>query len=217
MIVYAILTVWYWPNAFLKNGSRVDSYALPMFVVGTVLLTMGMFLCAFLVEKSSQTHQFPLREESRVYWIQPGNQKAGDQTFPSFIGQTDKGITYIRSVRRHSLEKVLNVSAEMALISVICLTMAGFVIQFVGLRGLHSSVILAQLGATMVMTVVRTSLRAQRMHRGDNVLGDDQKGVSNGETELDWLVFHLFQFESFEVCPVSDLAQSVFSYFVLFE
>ena len=85
------------------------------------------------------------------------------------------------------------------LMLVVGLTMIGFVIQFVGIRGLHSSVILAQLGATMVMTIVRTGLRAERMQEGDNILKEDQSIVSGDEHELDWLTFHLFNIKSMKL------------------
>lgn len=80
--------------------------------------------------------------------------------------------------------------------------MVGFVMQFIGLRGLHSSITLAQLGSTMVMTLVRTSLRAQRMHKGDNMLGNDEALVLSGGHELDWLTFSLLKIQSFRVCPM---------------
>lgn len=205
IIIYAALTVMYWPQAFLKNGGPVDSYAFPMFVLGTTLLTLGMFLCAVLIERHSKKHIFTLPEENRVYWIQPGNQTVGDQKFPSFVGRTDKGVYFIRSVRDQSPNDVLNVGRGMELMFVVCLTMTGFVIQFVGIRGLHSSVILAQLGATMVMTLVRTGLRAERMKEGDNMLKDDQDIVSSGEHELDWLAFRLFNVKSFRVLSTASV------------
>ncbi|QGA22069.1 hypothetical protein EYB26_009783 [Talaromyces marneffei] len=205
VIIYAALTVFYWPAAFLKNGSPVGSYAFPMFVLGTVILTLGMFLCAVLVESHSKKHIFTLPDESRVYWIQPGNQMVGDQKFPSFVGRTNLGVHFIRSVRNQYPTDDINVSQEMALIGVVCLTMTGFVIQFVGIRGLHSSVILAQLGATIVMTIVRTGLRAERMNEGDNLLQDHQDIVSSGEHELDWLASRLYNIRSFRVCPTNSL------------
>lgn len=208
VIIYAALTVLYWPDAFLKDGARVPSYALPMFVIGTILLTLGMFFCALLVENFSEKHFLKVPKESRVYWIQPGNQEVGDQKIPSFVGQTEKGVDFTRSVRHHSPDVSLDASKEAALVAVVVLTMVGFVIQFVGLRGLHSSVILANLGSTMVMTVVRTCLRAQRMNEQDNMLKDERKSVCNGEHELDWLVFHLFKLQSFKICPASTLSTS---------
>lgn len=202
IILYAALTVMYKPQSFLKNGSPVDSYAFPMYVLGTVLLTMGMFLCAVLVERHSVKEFRNLPEGNRAYWIQPGNQTAGDQKFPSFVGRTEKGVMFIRSVRYDTPNSLFNLGGEMELILVVGLTMIGFVIQFVGIRGLHSSVSLAQLGATMMMTLVRTSLRAKRMQEGDNMLeGDEQKIVSKGEHELDWLVFHLLNIGSVKICP----------------
>lgn len=205
IILYAALTVMYKPQEFLKNGSPVDSYAFPMFVLGTVLLSLGMFLCAILVERRSKKIICTLPEENRAYWIQPGNQTAGDQKFPSFVGRTEKGVYFIRSVRHDLPNNFLNLGRDMELILVVGLTMIGFVIQFVGIRGLHSSVILAQLGATIVMTIIRTGLRAERMNDSDNLLKDDQDIVSSGEHELDWLASRLFNIKSFRVCPTNNL------------
>ncbi|KAH8694013.1 putative ankyrin repeat-containing protein [Talaromyces proteolyticus] len=204
VIIFAILTVSRWAQAFQKNGHAVDSYALPMFIIGTALLALGMFFCALVVERFSAKHYFPMPSgSSRVYWVQPGNQMVGDQVFPAFVGRTDKGAIYTRSVRHRSPDKLWYLSKEVWLIHIVALTMIGFVMQFIGQRGLHSSVTLAQLGSTMVMTAVRTSLRAQRMHEDDNMLGRDQKMVSNGGHELDWLAFSLMKIQSFEICPIT--------------
>lgn len=66
--------------------------------------------------------------------------------------------------------------------------MGGFVIlQFVGLRGLHSSVAVVQLGATILMSAVRASLRTQLLSSSRNLLhGLDVKGHG-----LDWLALYI--------------------------
>lgn len=202
VILFAGFTVFLWPNVFQKNGHAVDSYAFPMFFVGTVILTLGMFFCAHVVETSSEKHKIPLAEDSRVYWVQPGNQKVGDQVFPPFVGCTKKGVVFVRSVKQHSPIEILKYGKDVSLISTVMLSMVGFVMQFIGQRGLHSSVTLAQLGSTMVMTLVRTSLRAQRMHEGDNMLGNDETLVLRGGHELDWLTFSLMKIQSLRVCPM---------------
>jgi len=172
-----------------------------MFVVGTMVLTLGMFLCAVAIERSSKKHFIPLPDDSRVYWVQPGNQMVGDQVFPPFVGCTKKGVRFVRSVRHQSPTEVLSYG-EASLLLAVTLSMLGFVLQFIGQRGLHSSITLAQLGSTMVMTFVRTSLRAQRMHEGDNMLRDDENLVSKGGHELDWLTFSLLKIKSFKICPI---------------
>jgi hypothetical protein len=41
-----------------------------------------MFLCAWLIEHSTQESMFKL--DKQVFWIQPGNQRVGDQNFEAF-------------------------------------------------------------------------------------------------------------------------------------
>jgi hypothetical protein len=189
----------------------VDSYAFPMFVVGTFILTLGMFFCALTVETSSKKHDIPLPDDSRVYWVQPGNQMVGDQVFPPFVGCTKKGARFIRSVKHHSPTEILNYGRELSLLSIVMLAMVGFVMQFIGLRGLHSSITMAQLGSTMIMTLIRTSLRAQRMHEGDNMLENDEALVLSGGHELDWLTFSLMKIQSFRVCPIVSAEMYVYA------
>lgn len=189
----------------------MDGYAFPMFVVGTLVLTLGMFFCARTVEDSSKKHTIPLPVDSRVYWVQPGNQMVGDQVFPPFVGHTKKGARFVRSVKHHSPTEILNHGKELSLLSIVMLAMVGFVMQFIGLRGLHSSITLAQLGSTMVMTLVRTSLRAQRMHEGDNKLEKDEALVLSGGHELDWFTFSLMNIQSFRVCPMTSPEEYVHS------
>jgi FlaA1/EpsC-like NDP-sugar epimerase len=182
-----------------------------MFVVGTFILTLGMFFCALTVETSSKKHDIPLPDDSRVYWVQPGNQMVGDQVFPPFVGCTKKGALFIRSVKHHSQTEILNYGKELSLLSIVMLAMVGFVMQFIGLRGLHSSITLAQLGSTMIMTLIRTSLRAQRMHEGDNMLENDEVLVLSGSHELDWLTFSLLKIQSFRVCPIVSTEMYVYA------
>lgn len=204
IIVFAVLTVFLWPSVFLKNGSAVADYAFPFFVVGTVILTTGMFFCAFVIENSSTKYPLKLGPKSKVYWLQPGGQMVGDQTFQAFAGHTDEGVEYVRSVRFTSKSHRKSLGQDVSVLLIVASTMVGFVLQFIGLRGLHSSVTLAQLGSTMVMTVIRTSLRAQRMDKSENLLRPDQRLVARNRQELDWFTFCLLALESFGVC--SDLS-----------
>lgn len=84
-------------------------------------------------------------------------------------------------------------------------TISGFVIQFIGLRGLHASVILAQLGSTFVMSIIRTCLRTERMAPDENRMGKERDIVSHRQQELDCFAFHLERVESFSLintpCP----------------
>jgi hypothetical protein len=51
-------------------------------VTGTILLFIGMCRCAWLIEQSTQERRFKLHKQ--VFWLQPGNQRVGDQNFEAF-------------------------------------------------------------------------------------------------------------------------------------
>lgn len=81
--------------------------------------------------------------------------------------------------------------------------MIGFILQFVGLRGLHSSVAMFQLGITLIMAGLRAGLRAQR-------LGEERNGLSRIADlveghELDWQAFTL---------PTCDESQKVLKWYI---
>ena len=87
-------------------------------------------------------------------------------------------------------------------------TLVGFIIQFIGERGLHASVILAQVGSTFVMSVLRTCLRTERMAPDENKLQEQQEIISYKQQELDCFAFHLAELESFDlVAPQPSQAQ----------
>lgn len=70
-----------------KDGLVVPRYGFLVFTSGSLLLSMGMFLCACLIETSTKERIFRKRPDSKrmsFYWIQPGNQVIGDQAFDSF-------------------------------------------------------------------------------------------------------------------------------------
>ncbi|KAH0551191.1 hypothetical protein GP486_007482, partial [Trichoglossum hirsutum] len=172
----------------IRGGSR-DVYAVSMTVVGTVFLCSGMTLCAFLVERSTKERLFERKldskPESRMYWIQPGNQVIGDQVFDSFA-YTDRenaSIKYTTSWKESEPPHVAWVWG--AVVS----TMVGFVLQFLGLRACHSSVSVAQLGAMLVMSVVRAALRTERLRKEDNIMADHPDFYQGHE--LDWLALEL--------------------------
>src|SRR4051794_13233944 len=85
VIVYATITVFVFPGDFKKNGKAVPSYAFPFFIIGTTLLFIGMFSSAAIIERSSKEYSIKPKKPSKLYWLQPGNQKVGDQVFGAFL------------------------------------------------------------------------------------------------------------------------------------
>lgn len=178
-----------------KDGKPPDSYACPMAIVGTLVEWGGMFLCAYLVGKTSRKQVFHRNQQSldkqstpsSIYWVQPGGQVLGDQVFDPFCysDHDQPLLQYVSSWKKPSRSS----DSELVLWVAVSTTIVGFVIQFVGLRGIHSAVSVAQLGAMMVMSVARSALRMQRLKPNDNFLRRCPDEVVGHE--LDWLAMHI--------------------------
>ncbi|PWY92775.1 hypothetical protein BO70DRAFT_349091 [Aspergillus heteromorphus CBS 117.55] len=203
VLIYAAITVYLFPQQFKKDGSLVVSYAFPLFLLGTMMLCTGMFLCAFIIERASTECYLRPATPSKIYWLQPGEQEVGDQVFGAFLGVNEgpgstltQNLMYIKSVRSPENPG----KSSLLLYFTVAVTMVGFVLQFVGERGLHASVILAEMGATFVMAVVRTCLRTKRTGPEENRLkGEERHLVEHKKQELDWFAFYLLGVEGFRL------------------
>ncbi|KAJ5119743.1 hypothetical protein N7448_010412 [Penicillium atrosanguineum] len=193
VIVYAMITVFIFPSDFKKDGKAVPSYAFPFFIIGSAFLFIGMFSSAIIIERSSKEYSIEPTKPSKLYWLQPGNQNVGDQVFGAFMAVEEgmnstmtKNLQYIKSVRDQNF-KVQDLNIYLTVLS----TMFGFIIQFIGLRALHASVILASLGATLLMSILRTCLRTERMAPDEDKLKNDREITSHKNQELDCFAFYL--------------------------
>lgn len=159
-----------------KNDLPPTTSGFPVFVAGTVFLAVGMFLCAQVVELSTEEVTYlPAGDGKTVIWLQQGGQTVGDQRFGSFARRT-KNATIITSQKSKRTARF-----DLVLLG-ISSTLLGFIAQFVALRQMHSTVTVAQLGAVLVMTVIRSSSHIQR-HTGNDIKTPDE---IEGH-ELDWL------------------------------
>lgn len=174
-----------------------NNYAVPMAVIGTIFLALGVGLCAHLIEKSTEERKFKRKDipgQSRMYWVQPGIQYVGDQAFDSFA-YSDRGrplTTYISSRKKPHVSTATypdEPKQSMLVWIAICLTTLGFIAQFLGLRACHSSVAVAQLGVMLVMTIFRAFLRTQRLKQEENCMSDHPDAYVGHE--LDWLAFYM--------------------------
>ncbi|ERF74254.1 hypothetical protein EPUS_01941 [Endocarpon pusillum Z07020] len=201
----AVLGFAIWATYFrrlLKDGQPIPYWAFPLTAAGTSSLVAGMFLCAWLIERS--TEEIFFKKRARMYWLQPSNQSVGDQTFDAFAHRADLE-EYVTSWK---LEGSFQPQHEPLVWTAVAVTMAGFILQFIGLRGLHSLVALSQLGATLVMAAVRAGLRTQRLGEDKNDLGRILDIIEGHE--LDW---QSFQIESYSgtwqvIHPFSALLRS---------
>ncbi|KAI9858396.1 MAG: hypothetical protein M1813_007500 [Trichoglossum hirsutum] len=173
---------------YKKNDRPMRPWSFPPTFTGTVLLCLGMFSCAYLVERSTEERVFRLKKSSKsqtlMYWLQPGGQVVGDQTFDAFAYRNcPTEYTTSWKLEQSGSDPAIEIKVWFA----VGITMSGFVLQFVGLRGMHSSISILQLGAILTMAVVRASLRSQRLDENDlKHLRDLVEGH-----ELDWFAIQL--------------------------
>jgi hypothetical protein len=174
----------------LSNGrGSARDYAPIMFIVGTTLLCVGMWGCAFLIGQTTQEVRFQRKaisdREPRLLWIQPGPQVVGDQSFDPFAYLDEKNLINVWSSSR----KLLNREFEVYTYAAVVATLTGYIIQFIGIRGMEAWVSLAQLGVTILMSILRGMLRTRRLGDEDNHLRLMPDMVAGHE--LDWLAYRL--------------------------
>ncbi|KAK8244605.1 hypothetical protein HDK90DRAFT_478056 [Phyllosticta capitalensis] len=205
VILQAAVVVW---AAFARYGLGLSQnevtnrYAVPMTTLGTIFVCFGVGFCAYLIERSTQERHFERKttdirqHRSKVYWIQPGGQKLGDQIFDSFAYTHDKLSSYVTSWKANgdhdheqNRKKRKLLHDQILVWAAVLITFVGFSLQFLGLRACHSSVSVCQLGVMLVMSFVRAVLRTERLAKEDNLM----RGHSDvyQEHELDWLAFQM--------------------------
>lgn len=173
-----------------------------------------MFVCATLVNDSTKERAFKRRKETNDqdkpsnpvhYVVQPGNQVVGDQTFDPFLFSSSAKspfTNYMTSWKAPSpeIEKMLHISQKgrklfqkpsdkLLVLIATFITIFGFVLQFVGLRSIHSLVSLLQLAVTLLMSIIRALLRTQRLGIEQNLFRNRPDEVSG--YELDWLALRI--------------------------
>ncbi|KAM0550207.1 hypothetical protein ACHAPJ_009055 [Fusarium lateritium] len=193
VLIFAAVVTYY--LKWEKEGSRPNSYACPLTIIGTVLLFCGVFLCAFLIGESTSERVFDRKTmestdrsmSSTIYWVQPGGQILGDQTFDPFCYSDKKEPLqqYVTSWKERPKD------SELLVWTAVGVTIVGFALQFTGLRGLHSAISVAQLGAIVLMSAARAALRMQRLEQADNYFAKFPDIVTGHE--LDWLAIRLGQ------------------------
>ncbi|KAH8683646.1 hypothetical protein BGZ61DRAFT_288283, partial [Ilyonectria robusta] len=193
VLVMAGVGVWVlnWTPDEQQDASPGNSAAI-MFIAGTCFMCLGMGFCAALIGQT--THERLLKRtsltkssQSRILWLQPGPQVIGDQSFDPFahLENPEKGPLQVwmssRKIFKEKFEKYTYVAVFFVL--------AGYIVQFIGLRGLSAWISLAQVGITIVMSILRGCLRMQRLDRNGNEFAKMPDLVAGHE--LDWLAFRI--------------------------
>ncbi|KAF4961005.1 hypothetical protein FSARC_10314 [Fusarium sarcochroum] len=159
----------YYPRArpsFQKDDQPVARYAFALATSGTVLLVLGMFICGLVVENSTDETRYRTDDGSKfvMCWVQQG-QTVSDQVFDSYVmSQSFHGPVITKSARAKDVKKNHHQEGqsnalEAATITGVVIGLAGFIIQFIGLRAMNSAASLAQLAAVGIMTLSRALVR----------------------------------------------------------
>ncbi|KAL7941496.1 ankyrin repeat-containing domain protein [Trichoderma barbatum] len=157
-------------SKFQKDGSPVGGYAFPLTIIGTVILNIGMFICAFVVESSTKEETFQPTEnwKARLVWLQQ-KKTVGDQEFKSFALYTGEDQPNIITSSRKNHGEELDESdqkqwlgpkkLEVLTVTGTITSLIGFFAQFIGIRGMHWSVSVTSLVAVLIMTTLRALVR----------------------------------------------------------
>lgn len=223
IIYFGFIT--YFPTLrWRKDGEHIESYAFPCTIVGTLLLVSGIFLCGHMVEESTdETKYRPKGRTCQLIWLQKSG-TVNDQTFSSFAitpAKHQEVITTSSRSKNWQTERVTSTSEgtpgsdqndnpllflgrnghETTTSLATFFAISGFVLQFVGLRGMHWSASIGQLIATLIMTIIRVSIRR-------NLAVFPKSFSLHPEHELDWLALTLSSKDDDESCLMSSSSTS---------
>ena len=165
-----------------KSGRFVSGYGYPCFLIGTLGVAVGLILCSHVIEGSTTEKTFRPRLDSQMSnWRVLRLQReciVSEQHFGSYCISNSEDDPHIR-ISRLNQKQYNAVAALGTFISVV-----GFIVQFVGLRALHWSATIMQLGATLIMTAVRAWIRRGLSKEPITT------PVPSGH-ELSWLCLHI--------------------------
>ncbi|UPK90622.1 hypothetical protein LCI18_001557 [Fusarium solani-melongenae] len=183
-----------WKHPKFYEGEKLPNVRLffALTIAGTASINLGMALCAKLIDRNSKEQRIALSRvkgtekarlpEYRMFWLQPGGQRIGDQEFDAFACNEVK-TEYIASWNnREAPVPIIFVWLEVGL------SFVGWMVQFIGLRGQHATVSLYQLCCTIVMSTIRASIRSSRSTPRNELEYHSEELRGH---ELDWQAFQL--------------------------
>ncbi|KAK3996578.1 hypothetical protein QBC44DRAFT_231340 [Cladorrhinum sp. PSN332] len=178
-----------------KEDGIIPANTVLLMLFGTVVLVAGMAICAYVVESSTSEKRYRpgVGRKAYIVWLQRSG-TVSDQTFESFAVMPKKSQTLVTTSQRCEPGKREILRMKFVAFAGTVIALGGFVVQFIGLRGMHFSVSIAQLGAIGIMTIARAIIRrnlAKGLHSVRLVSGH----------ELDWLATNLGKDEKPTSCP----------------
>lgn len=198
LIALATVGAWKldWTVKDTENPSS-SNYAPIMYVAGTVIMAVGICGCAAVIGQSTDEIEYrrvPVQPKERHeplvrrFWLQPGPQDIGEQFFDPFAHAEDTRKPLLVWI---SSTKNFDDKFQRQCIIAVLATLIGYIMQFIGLRGMRAWLSIAQLAVCVVMSMARGALRAQRVSHSDNLLGAMPDLVAGHE--LDWMTFKILE------------------------
>ncbi|UPK99936.1 hypothetical protein LCI18_010871 [Fusarium solani-melongenae] len=150
-IALAGMATYHWK--WTKAEAQVAEYGYPCFCAGTTCLIIAIVVCGHVIEGvTDEVTMSPRDEGTRILTYQEAR-TVGDQHFPScaiFMTGDCRSMKFSR-LNKKNYRSLVTISTSLAIV--------GYIIQFVGLRALHWSATIAQLGITLIMTAIRAWVR----------------------------------------------------------
>ncbi|KAF6818641.1 ankyrin repeat protein [Colletotrichum plurivorum] len=174
---------------FEKEGEPVQDYTMPLAVTGTVFLVLGMLLCGHVVNKAREETRWELNDGKHhaisMIWLQKRKQVSDQQFESKAIFPEKKRNQFVISARAIGEEET-SLFRWLQILSFfgVFISLAGSVCQFTGLRGMHWTASIAQLGVVALATFVRAVVRRALTH-------DIKQQTLMPGYELDWFVMSL--------------------------
>lgn len=134
-------------------------------LIGTLSVVLGMFGCSSIIDHSTREERYCVKDgEAHILWLQKGK-SVNDQVFYSYaVFAKGKRRVIMTSRRNDQITDPDHVESRAKFFGFLTtaaslLSLVGFVVQFMGLRAMHWSVPVAQMLATIIMTVLRAFVR----------------------------------------------------------
>lgn len=179
VVAYWALATYYPTLQYSKDDKNVADYAYPCAAAGTFTLVVSMMLCSHVVEsRTTEKRYVPRGKAHDIYfcWLQQ-EKVVNDQSFNSHIIYCKKKNEYIIKSERDGEESRLKTLTVFSTI----IALSGFVVQFVGLRGLHWSASVTQLGIVLFMLACKAVVRRGLANPPES------SGTLKSGFELEWL------------------------------
>ncbi|KAH0607874.1 uncharacterized protein H6S33_001926 [Morchella sextelata] len=138
VLIYGGFATYHPQLKYQKEGSDIAVYAFPLTSIGTLFLVVGLLKNATVGDQEFDSYAIFAKDKRNIITTSRRNND-NDPSDPSKNGSST--------------------SSEVLSSAGTVITLCGFFGQFIGLRSLHWSITLAQLGLTLIMAVLRAWVR----------------------------------------------------------